>query len=240
MHSRHALIIGQLLQFQSILASLGLQYSPSTSVTPALNPNVTRVLSFWFDRDPMDWFRGPEGFDDECRSQLGHLVERARSDDLDDWSNGPEGSLALLVLLDQVPRNMFRGTPDAFSSDAKAQEVAARSIAKGHDRQATTYQALQFYLTLMHQENLLAQVASVALIENLRAASLEGSPEREFLEQSVSAAKDHLDVILRFGRYPSRNLILGRESTAGEAAFLDEHPSGFARRPASANISPPV
>ena len=87
-----------------------------------MNPDVQRILSFWYDRNPMEWFRPPQGFDDECKSNFGDLIVKARAGDLDNWAAEVDGSLALIVLLDQLTRNVFRGSPDVYGGDTKAAE----------------------------------------------------------------------------------------------------------------------
>ena len=217
----------QFLQFQTLIPS-GIRFAHNNSLQHAMNnPDVSRILSFWYDRPAQQWFMPPEGFDDECKSNFGPLVLAARNKELDDWTSEPKSTLALLILLDQFPRNIFRGTPDAFATDLTAQAIATKSIAKGYDKQVTFYQATNYYLPLMHAENLLAQVAVVAMYENLHNRCPEDSEEKEFLSRSAAFAKNHLSVILQFGRFPSRNKILGRESTKEEEEFLKEHPHGF-------------
>ena len=201
-----------------------------------MNPDVNRILSFWYDRPPIEWFMPPAGFDDHCKQEFGGLVNQARASELDQWAEEPKGTLALLVLLDQFSRNVFRGTPEMYAADPKAFDIATRSIAKGFDKEVTPFQALTFYLPIMHHESLLAQVAVVSLYENLlrRCGSENATEAREFHTKGIFAAKNHLQVIERFGRFPSRNQILGRESTKEEEAYLKESPEGFARPPPEA------
>jgi len=191
------------------------------------NSDVQRILSFWYDRSPVEWFRPPQGFDGECKSKFADLVVQAKANRLDDWAEEPESSVALLILLDQFTRNIFRGTPDAFGSDAKAAAIATEAVAKGFDKQVGIYKAIQFYLPLMHQESLLAQVACLSLLENLQTRAQNDAEESDFLKKSIGASRMHLQLISRFGRYPSRNSILGRENTEDESRFLEENPSGF-------------
>lgn len=223
----------QLQRFQSVQAWQLVRGGPisvlsTVAMSRAADPEIQRILlSFWYDRNPREWFQPPAGFDAECATRFGELVAKARAGGLDDWAAEPESCLALLLLLDQLTRNIFRGTPDAFSSDTKAADIATRAIARGFDKQVTRYQALQYFLPLMHQESLLAQVASLSLLENLRAALADDAEERAFVDQGIRASRLHLDVIARFGRYPSRNAILGRQATEAELRFLQQYPSGF-------------
>ncbi|KAK7888171.1 hypothetical protein LTR67_009048 [Exophiala xenobiotica] len=219
--------------------------STSTSTATAMQTDINRTLSFWFDGPPENWFAPayPEQYDALVRDTFGKLITAARNDELDTWSSSsssssgggsrgegnPRGSLALLLLLDQYPRNVYRGRPEAHASDAKAAALATQAIANEFDRQVGDLEALFFYLPLMHDERLVSQIACVALIETLlaRCKGAEDSQARQFVQRSVGFAKSHRDVVARFGRFPSRNKILGRESTDEEVDFLKEHPSGY-------------
>lgn len=201
------------------------------------NSDINRILSFWFDRPPIEWFAPPEGFDDECKHHFGELVHKARANELDDWTSEPESSLAILILLDQFSRNIFRGTPEMYAADDKAFDIATRSIAKGFDEKVDKFQALTFYLPLMHHESLIAQVATLSLYKNLIARCEEGSEAKQFHTRGIHAAMGHLGTIEKFGRFPSRNKILGRESTKEELDFLTEFPHGFTRKPENPEAS---
>ena len=199
-----------------------------------MQADINRTLSFWFDGPPQNWFApaNPEQHDALIRDTFGTLITRARNDELDTWSSsseggGARGSLALLLLLDQYPRNVYRGSHEAHASDAKAAALATTCIANEFDRQVADLEALFFYLPLMHEERLVSQIACVALIETLLARCKQDSQARQFVQRSVGFAKSHRDVIARFGRFPSRNEILGRASTDEEVSFLQEHPSGY-------------
>ena len=219
---KHTYTRTQLLQLQSLLPAT-FQFAQNSSISPKMNPDVQRIHEFWFTRHPKEWFSPPEGFDQVCEKEFGSLVQKARTNELDGWASEPKSTLALLVLLDQFPRNIFRGTPDAFSSDSKALDIATKSIAKGWDREVSPYQALAFYLPLMHSENLLSTIACQALYQNLINQAPVDSEERKFLETGISFAIKRRDVILRFGRIPTRNAALGRQSTTEEEEFLKEH-----------------
>lgn len=213
------------------------------SLPPDQQHDISRTLSFWFDGpDAMqNWFRpsDPEAFDASIREQFGPLVTRARHHELDAWGDAsPASALALVLLLDQFPRNVYRGSGESHAADAKACEVAVRAIAREFDSAhcgpdaLTDAQAMFFYLPLMHDESLASQVAAVAFIENLAARCRRNDPEGQapmtaFANNSLGFAKGHRDTILRFGRFPSRNAILGRESTHEEIQFLKDNPSGF-------------
>jgi uncharacterized protein (DUF924 family) len=188
-----------------------------------MNSDVASITDFWYNRSPKDWFMPPEGFDQDCHQRFGPLVKAARASELDSWAtDSPQSALALLILLDQIPRNVFRGTAAAFSSDPKAHDVATKAIARGWDKEVTYHQALTFYLPLMHGENLLSQVAAVALCENVMMRCPEGSEEKKFYQGGLMQAYEHRDTILKFGRYPGRNKALGRESTEEEKLLLEQ------------------
>jgi uncharacterized protein (DUF924 family) len=177
------------------------------SVTPR------EVLDFWFkDSPPEAWFRDDPAFDEIVGTRFGDVVVAAREGKLDDWMETGEGTLALLILLDQFPRNIFRGRADAFASDAKAREVARCAITKGFDVEVPKTARSFFYLPFMHSEDIGDQDWSVAFIgERVGEDSL-----------NYPYALKHRDVIRRFGRFPARNIALNRSSTSDELAFLAE------------------
>jgi uncharacterized protein (DUF924 family) len=155
-------------------------------------------------------------------------MKRARTTELDSWTESPKPTLALLVLLDQFPRNAFRDTADSFNSDAKALDIASRSIVKGYDRQLSPFQAFFFYLPFMHAESVVGQVAGLSLLEGaLKRLDNPESEEGKFLTSSLDFAKRHSVPICQFGRFPSRNEALGRETTKEEEEYLKAHPNGF-------------
>lgn len=157
---------------------------------------------------------GGSKVDNEIKAQFGDLVEKARASQLSTWAEQPQGALALIVLLDQFPRNIFRGSDLSYSSDSMALEVATEAIAKGFDREVTHLQQPFFYLPLMHSENLLSQVAALSLYENLCHRCEPDSMSKEYAMSSTKYSGLHRDVIMRFGRFPSRNEVLGRVSTS--------------------------
>lgn len=170
---------------------------------------IQNLLGFWFaDDTKAHWYQSTIDFDDLCRAQFGGLVGQAARGGLESWEATAEGALALCLLLDQMPRNIFRGSPKAFENDPKAVRLAMRSIDKGFDRQLDLERRKFLYLPFMHSETLADQETAVALFTPLND------------ENSLAYAEEHADVIRRFGRFPHRNQILGRESTAEERAFL--------------------
>lgn len=186
------------------------------------------VLSFWFDR-PADepgtgnrrkvWFIKKPKFDRQIATHFLDLYEQAAAGRLDHWQTTAEGSLALCLLLDQFPRHLFRGQPQAFATDAKALTIAQGAIAQGFDQQLPPIQRVFFYLPLEHSENLVHQRQCVE-----RFSPLQYDPD---IEDFYTYAIKHLQVIERFGRFPHRNQILGRQSTPEEIEFLKQPGSSF-------------
>jgi uncharacterized protein (DUF924 family) len=176
------------------------------------------VLAFWFgEAGPDKWFAPDEAFDGLCRERLGTLHESAAAGELDHWRATPEGALALVILLDQVPRNIFRGTPRAFATDGLARAVAGEAIARGFDEEMALDRRIFLYIPFEHGESLEDQKRALELFSIFR----EIDPEK------FTYAERHAEIIRRFGRFPHRNAILGRASTPEEIAFLKEPGSGF-------------
>lgn len=175
-----------------------------------------RVLEFWFAGGTKGkWWVKEAAFDETVRRTLGALHERAAAGGLADWQDTPEGALALVLLLDQVPRNIFRDTPRAFATDPQARRVAAAAIDRGFDGRLEPDGKLFLYMPLEHSEDLAAQDRACALFAAL------GDPEL------LRYAEAHRQIIRRFGRFPHRNLLLGRTSTPEEEAFLAQPGSSF-------------
>ena len=168
------------------------------------------VIAFWREAGPDRWFSTDEAFDAAIRDRFGETYEAAARGDLNEWELSPEGALALVLVLDQFPRNLFRGTRRVYATDDTALMAAERAIERGHDRAVEPALRRFFYLPFMHAENPAMQERSVALNEGL------GDPE------VAEWARHHRDIVARFGRFPHRNAVLGRETTPEEAAFLAE------------------
>ncbi len=184
------------------------------------------VLDFWFlppGREAFrpEWFRKDPAFDATIRERFGEDVEAALAESRDGWDSGADGCLALVLLLDQFTRNIFRDTPRAFAGDARALALAGAAIADGRDRALPPLRRWFLYLPYMHAESLADQERSVALFRALREAG--GAAFDSPLDYAVR----HRDVIARFGRFPHRNAILGRESTKDEVDFLRQPGSAF-------------
>jgi uncharacterized protein (DUF924 family) len=171
------------------------------------------IVRFWRDAGPKAWWVKDETFDGRCRSFEAEHHAAARRE-LAHWGLDAEGALALLLLLDQFPRNIYRNSPHAYATDGLAQAVALRAIERGFDRATDTFLRVFFYMPLEHAEDLALQDRCVELVEALGDA--------EF----IKFARIHRDVIARFGRFPHRNPMLGRVSTREELQFLAE--GGFA------------
>jgi len=170
------------------------------------------IVDFWFrELTPRQWFTdGGPALDAVVRERFGKLVEDARRGALDHWARTPRGRLALIIVLDQFPRHVFRGKREAYSSDPEAQRLVLEGIDAKADTELTVAERQFFYLPLMHAED-----------PNLQALSVERfTALRDELEAVLGFAVGHRDVVARFGRFPHRNEILGRASTAEEAAFL--------------------
>lgn len=168
------------------------------------------VIEFWRKAGPERWFKRDEAFDREIAERFGGLVADASAGRLDMWEATAEGTYALLILLDQFPRNVHRGTPLAFASDPKARQVARRALGKGYDRKIPAQERGFVYLPFEHSEDPADQARSIELFEALGDA------------EQLKWAVLHKEIIDRFGRFPHRNPILGRVTTPEEQAFLDE------------------
>jgi uncharacterized protein (DUF924 family) len=173
------------------------------------------VLSFWFEElSPKDWFEQSDEVDAQIHKRFADVHAKAAADETQTWRTTAEGRLAEIIVLDQFSRNMFRGTPNAFAYDAHALSLAEDALQHGVDTELTPQQRHFMYMPYMHSESKHMQAKSVALFEMLGNA------------EALTYAKEHRDIIERFGRFPHRNAILGRTSTPEEQEFLKTH-SGF-------------
>jgi uncharacterized protein (DUF924 family) len=166
------------------------------------------VLKFWREAGHDRWYGKDDGFDDLCRRFMA-VWEAARDGKLNAWQDSDDGALALVIVLDQFPRNMFRNDPKMFSTDAAARAVATRAIDEGRDARIDPVLRAFLYLPFEHSEDMADQKRSVALFEQLGDA------------ENLKWAVLHVDIIRKFGRFPHRNAVLGRATTPEEAAFLD-------------------
>ncbi len=188
---------------------------------------ATGLIDFWFGapgspdrfRRHAAWFKSDPGFDEELRQRFLPLQRRAATGLCAEWAIEAEPCLALILLLDQLPRNLYRGSPQSFASDAMARQAAREALARGFDRSLPAVWRQFLYLPFEHSEILADQETSVALFTAL-------ARDQAFAE-SLDYARRHHAIIARFGRFPHRNGILGRASTAEEEEFLKEPGSAF-------------
>ncbi len=177
------------------------------------------MLGFWFaERARTLWFATDPAFDAEITARFSDAVDQAARGGLDSWRSESDGVLALIIMLDQFPRNMYRGAARAFAHDAKARELAGHAIVHGLDRAVPLDRRRFIYLPFQHSEVLADQERSVELFS--RWASEHADPERAVADDEMTYVLDHHDIIRRFGRFPHRNAVLGRTSTEAELAFL--------------------
>ncbi|WP_158880429.1 DUF924 family protein [Rhodanobacter sp. L36] len=191
-----------------------------------MSPTASDVLSFWFAKEnEARWYVADAAFDHEIQRRFGDLAKEAADGRLDDWASTPESWLALLILLDQFSRNLYRNDARAWAQDVKAQRLALSGIAKGNDQALPALQRVFAYMALEHAENFSLQQRSVELFEALRKSVPLDLRHR--LDEFLAYAKKHRDVIQRFGRFPHRNAALGRPNTGEEADYLAKPGSSF-------------
>jgi len=180
----------------------------------ANDPRAQAVLEFWFrgSEPRKQWFEKNAAFDQEIRALFRALHEAAAAGALAHWRNSPGECLALILALDQLPRNLFRGDSRAYASDALALEAARHAVESGFDRAMLEVERMFVYLPFEHSENLADQERSLALFE--------GNANYEW-------ARRHAEIVRRFGRFPHRNAVLGRQSTPAEIEFLKQPGSSF-------------
>ena len=196
---------------------------------------IETILDFWFGSNPDDsavaqeksalWWSKNASIDDEIRQRFESSVIRSAAGELADWQSNPRGRLALLLLTDQFPRNIYRDSPRAFAHDSKALAWSLDGIERGQDLKLRMIERVFFYLPLEHSESLRHQEKSVKYFREL--FSMVGPESKPVFEEYLNFAVRHRDIIARFGRFPHRNKILGRESTTDELAFLTEPGSSF-------------
>ena len=185
------------------------------------------VLALWFGSEGEPgygefrsrWFQKDDAFDREVTDRFGNLYEQAAAGELDHWREEAEGCLALIIALDQFPRNMFRGDAKTHATDGRALDAAKYAVERALDRELPPLQRMFLYMPFMHSENVENQRRSVELFEGL--AGEPGGPD------VVEYAVGHRDIVERFGRFPHRNALLGRETTPKEAEFLTRPGSSY-------------
>ncbi|MCP3667984.1 MAG: DUF924 domain-containing protein [Gammaproteobacteria bacterium] len=171
---------------------------------------IQDVIGFWYaDQSRSLWFSSTSEFDSKITRRFQSLWKAARDGQLEDWKNTPKGSLALSIVLDQFPLNMYRGKAESFSTESQAIEIAKYAVASGQDKQLPREQVAFLYMPLMHSEDLADQDESVRLFESTG------------LSENIQFAHHHREIVRRFGRFPHRNEILSRKSTRDELIYLD-------------------
>jgi uncharacterized protein (DUF924 family) len=192
-------------------------------VSPSPPPRAREVLDFWFGPEPHaardEWFRKDAEFDDRIRERFGDDVAAAVEGAFGEWRATPHGALARVLLLDQFTRSIYRDTPRAFSGDASALATANEAVERGFDRRLDSFERRFLYMPFEHSEDPDVQQRSLALFGVLAAETGDSD--------AFDWAEKHAAIIRRFGRYPHRNAILGRQSTPEELAFLNEPGSRF-------------
>ena len=196
---------------------------------------IAAVLEFWFGSNPDDalvakeksalwWSKNPQ-MDNEIRQRFENLVRKADAGELADWQSTSQGRLALILLTDQFPRNIYRDSAKAFAYDAKALAWCLDGLEQGLDRKLRPIERVFFYLPLEHSEELDHQEQAVKQFREL--LDQAGTEQKEVFAEYLEFAVRHRNIIARFGRFPHRNKILGRESTPEELAFLNQPGSSF-------------
>lgn len=193
------------------------------------------VLDYWFSVTDLDtptldsrmdrWFGSSEELDGHIEERFGALVERASNGELDSWKDDPETRLALIILLDQFRRNIFRGKPEAFDKDANALKICIEGTMEGVHKHLTPEQRIFFFMPLQHAESLKIQDKSVSIYNAL--AETVSDTLRETFATCAQFAELHRDIIAEFGRFPHRNAILGRENSSAETAYLSGNAPSF-------------
>lgn len=207
---------------------------PQTKHEAPIDARATDLLDFWFGdlRERYDakeslrrWFSGDPELDALCRERFGALLSEAEAGGLRDWEGRPESLLALVILLDQLSRNLHRGSAAAFANDARACNLAHQAVDSGWDLELHPLERLFLYLPFEHSESLADQDLAV---ERFAALEAVAGPELQAAVAGYSDyARRHRDVIVRFGRFPHRNQRLGRPSTPEEQVFLTQPGSSF-------------
>jgi uncharacterized protein (DUF924 family) len=182
-----------------------------------MNARVHAILAFWFGAHldgemRREWFQSTPAFDADIRKQFAEDYEKAKAGIYDAWLDEPKSCLALIILLDQFPRNLFRGSAQSFATDGAALKAAQHGVAHGHDTQLHPVERMFLYLPFEHSEDMAMQTQSLELFRALQGIG----------PVALQHAERHYDEIKRFGRFPYRNAALGRVSTAGEEKYVEE------------------
>ncbi len=193
-----------------------------------MDVNIDIIIGFWFGEIDQElsaakknqlWYQSTAQDDATITRQFEHLYEQALQGLLVSWLESAEGTMALIILLDQMPRNMYRGTDKAFKSDHLALQYCLLGLENGDDKQLSLVERSFFYHPLEHAEDLNMQQRCVAEFQRLQ-QEYQTEKQQQFIRNSLEFAKLHLDIIEQFGRFPYRNQVLGRVSTAEEVEFI--------------------
>jgi len=211
------------------------------SMEGSISDKEQQILEFWFgileredEWDPYKaklWFEGNPTLDQTIRDTFGLDILKAAAGDYDDWKATPQGTLALIILLDQFPRNVFRGTPQAFQFDSLAQSLVINGIESGLDQKLYPIQRHFFYLPLMHAESLDLQELSLLVFKRLKEEALDKN--KSYFSSVETYAISHYELIETYGRFPYRNVILNRLNTDAEIEYLKQSTSSYGQTPVS-------
>ncbi len=201
------------------------------------NKEIDKILDFWFGNLKENelpskeyrkrwWIKDHEN-DKRIKDHFGYDLDLAIRGELDDWKTTPDGTLALILLFDQFTRNIYRNTEEAFSQDKNTIEICINGIKKGFDEALHPVQRTFYYMPLMHSEDMSMQEKSIECFSNLAKEFATPESIAKMVSGSFEYAMKHYEIVKRFGRYPHRNAILGRESTPEEIEFLSEPGSSF-------------
>mgnify|MGYP000152492289 FL=1 len=200
-----------------------------------MDPVANEVLSFWFrgiqDLNSIEesrvyvWFKSDSEFDQEIKAKFADKIEKAANGEFNHWKETPKGTLALVVLLDQFPRNVYRGEPESFKYDTAALEVCLEAIQKQIDQRLFPIERMFLYLPLEHSESL--EMQNLMIEKCLEVKEATPTTITNVAQMWLDYAYRHKAVIERFGRFPARNSVLSRETSQEEGLFLSERPLGF-------------
>jgi len=201
------------------------------------NSDIQRILDFWFSDSELDspqldsrmdrWFGANDEFDEQIRQEFGELIDLATTGQFDDWTETPRGRLALIILLDQFRRNVYRGTAEAFTHDKTALKITIEGTMAGDHKQLNSVERMFFFMPLQHAESLKIQEKSVSIF-NALAETVPGTLHETFL-MTAQFAELHRDIVAEFGRFPHRNAVLGRPNSSTETTYLAGDTVSFER-----------
>lgn len=199
------------------------------------NSDIQRVLDFWYCKRDLDspqldsrmdrWFGANDELDEQIRQEFGELIEQATTGELDAWKDTAHGKLALIIVLDQFRRNIYRGTAGAFTHDKMALKIAIEGTMAGDHKQLNSIERMFFFMPLQHAESLKIQEKSVGIFNALARAE-PGTMHETFLA-AAQFAELHRDIVAEFGRFPHRNAMLGRTNSSAEATYLSSDTPSF-------------